>query len=137
MASERIVKMLNARRDEVFQAWSEPGLIREWMHPGGRQLSDVNMDFSPGGSFRIDLADPSGTLSHMGNFLDIKPPKSLSFTWVPADGRSQPIQVDISFDQVGDATRMTITHDLMDSGGDGRPVSFHDIASAFSRFVSK
>ena len=47
MAGERIVKILNAKRDEVFQAWSESGLVREWMHPGGRQLSNINMDFSP------------------------------------------------------------------------------------------
>lgn len=137
MTSERIVKIVNARRDEVFQAWSEPGLIREWMHPGGRQLSDVVMDFSPGGSFRFDLADPSGTLSHIGNFLDIKPPKSLSFTWAPMDGSSQPIQVDVTFDQVGDATRMTITHDLRNIHEGGKPISFHDIASAFARFVGK
>ena len=137
MAGERIVKVLNAKRDEVFQAWSEPGLVREWMNPGGRQLSNINMDFSPGGSFQIDLADPSGTLTHVGNFLDIKPPKSLSFTWAPLGGNSTPIQVDVTFDQVGDATRMTITHDHMDAAGDGKPVSFQDIANALTRFVGK
>ncbi len=137
MAGERIVKILNAKRDEVFQAWSESSLVREWMHPGGRQLSNINMDFSPGGSFQIDLADPSGTLTHVGNFLDIKPPKSLSFTWAPLGTNSTPIQVDVTFDQVGDSTRMTIIHDYMDADSGGKPVSFHDIANALTRFVNK
>jgi len=130
---------MSAKRDQVFRAWSEPGLIREWMHPGGRQLSDVTMDFSPGGTFRIDLADPNGTLVHMGQFLEIKPPGKLAFMWQPVYGNAPPVRVDVSLEEVGDHTRVTVTHDPFGNEADEgvKPVSFNDIVTALSRFVSK
>jgi len=50
----------NASPQRVYQAWTDPKIMREFMCPGEVTLSQVEADVRVGGSFRIVMVQPDG-----------------------------------------------------------------------------
>ena len=42
-------RLINAPRDKLFRAWTEPKLVAQWFAPGPWTTSRVEMDVRPGG----------------------------------------------------------------------------------------
>lgn len=56
-----IVRMLNAPREKVWRACSEPEALRQWWgQPDGATMPYCKVDFRVGGSLHIEVALPDG-----------------------------------------------------------------------------
>jgi len=60
-------RTLNAPRDLVWKAWTDPKLLKQWFAPKPYEISEIEMDLSPGGIFRIRMIGPDGFDTGHGN----------------------------------------------------------------------
>ena len=60
-------RTLNAPRDLVWKAWTDPELLKQWFAPKPYEISELEMDLKPGGTFRIRMVGPDGFDTGDGN----------------------------------------------------------------------
>jgi uncharacterized protein YndB with AHSA1/START domain len=107
----------------VFEYWTKPELLMQWLFPPGGSMSS-RTDLRPGGTFEHEMrtgavasgcAAEKGTagtaLMHSGEYLEIKPPEKLVFTW--NSHAVQDSRVTIELKDLGDATELWLTHELL------------------------
>ena len=63
-AAERelvITRILDAPRELVFKAWTEPDRAIRWWGPRGFTTAHYELDFRPDGAYRVCMRSPEGT----------------------------------------------------------------------------
>jgi uncharacterized protein YndB with AHSA1/START domain len=60
-------RTLNAPRDLVWKAWTNPEHLKQWFAPKPYEISELEMDLQPGGVFRIRMVGPDGFDTGHGN----------------------------------------------------------------------
>jgi len=107
-----IIRLLNAPRDVVFRAWTDPSRVRQWWGPKDFPATDMEMDVRPGGAWRGRLrsTEDGRILSHRGVFREVVPPERLAFTfaWDEEGERGLETLVTVTFVDEGGKTRMTL-----------------------------
>ncbi|MBK9014090.1 MAG: SRPBCC domain-containing protein [Saprospiraceae bacterium] len=84
-----ITRTLDAPRDLVFKAWTEPQHLASWWGPAGMGLRVVNFDLQPGGIFHYAMVAQNGAemFGRMA-YHEITPPERLVWvnSFADADG---------------------------------------------------
>jgi uncharacterized protein YndB with AHSA1/START domain len=113
----RLEREFHAPPDAVFDAWTNPEVLRRWWAAGpdwDTPLAEV--DLRVGGRYRLTMRNPSAGDEHTiaGEYLDVRRPDRLVYTWAwePAGQRSE---VTVDFVADGDRTRVVITHAGLDT----------------------
>jgi uncharacterized protein YndB with AHSA1/START domain len=57
-----LVRVLDAARDAVFTAWTDPDAFCQWFGPEGFTCAVREMDARPGGRARFDMTSGDGTV---------------------------------------------------------------------------
>ncbi len=74
-------RTLNAPRELVFQTWIDPKQLAQWWGPKNFTNPVCEVDARPGGSIRITMQAPDGTLIPTeGSFLEISAPEKIVFS---------------------------------------------------------
>jgi uncharacterized protein YndB with AHSA1/START domain len=60
-------RTLNAPRELVWKAWTNPALLKQWFAPRPYEISELELDLKPGGIFRIRMIGPDGFDTGHGN----------------------------------------------------------------------
>jgi uncharacterized protein YndB with AHSA1/START domain len=69
-----LVRVLDAPRESVFAAWTDPGAFCEWFGPDGFTCTVREMDVRPGGRARFDMVSADGMLfTNRLEYLEIVP----------------------------------------------------------------
>ncbi len=113
VTSLRVVRILPATPEVVFDAWLNPEAIRVWMCPGDIFESIAEVDASEGGAFTILMRSPGLDDPHTGEYRVIDRPRQLQFTWSSAGTYHQPTLVNLEFAPYGDGEcecELTLTH---------------------------
>jgi len=73
-------RILDAPRELVFKAWTEPDRLAHWWGPVGFELGISKMDFRPGGIFHYSMKSAGGN-EMWGKFVyqEIVPPERIVF----------------------------------------------------------
>ncbi len=103
-------RLLDAPRDKVYRAWTEPELLKRWFAPSPFTVSAASLDVRPGGSSLVVMRGPDGVeMPNRGVYLDVVPGRLLVFTdafrdaWHPSE---RPFMLaHLSFEGERDATR--------------------------------
>jgi uncharacterized protein YndB with AHSA1/START domain len=124
-AAERVLlitRMLDAPRDLVFQAWSSPEHLARWWGPKDFHLPACEVDFRPGGRYRLCMRAPDGEDHWVwGTYQEINPPERLVFTWDRVDPEGSPRSstvVTITLTEQGDRTRLSLHQTLFETTAD-------------------
>lgn len=81
-----ITRIINAPREKVFKAWTDPIELAKWWGPKGFSSPVCEADARPGGRIYIDMKAPDGVVYPMdGEFHEIKTPEKLVFTAAALD----------------------------------------------------
>ena len=107
-----ITRLIDAPRRKVFQAWTDPVLLRQWFAPQPWTTSVAELDVRPGGASLIVMRDPEGNeFPHRGVYLEVVRDERLVFTdaytkpWEPSE---KPFMtVVLTFEDEGGKTRYT------------------------------
>lgn len=108
-----ITRILDAPRELVFKAWTDPEHVARWWGPQNFTNPVCELDVRPGGALRIDMRGPDGTVYPGGGmFHEVVPPERLVFT---TDGLADELgnpQLEVlntvTFEDQGGKTRLTL-----------------------------
>jgi len=74
-ASDRelvITRIIDAPRERVFKAWTDPELLKQWFAPLPYTTPVAELDFRPGGANLIVMRDPAGNeFPNRGVYLEV------------------------------------------------------------------
>jgi uncharacterized protein YndB with AHSA1/START domain len=80
--SLEIKRFINAPRDRVYAAWTDPAQLRQWFGPEKVQTRNLIADARVGGKFRWDLTNSEGEkMTCLGEYRELQPGKKIVFTW--------------------------------------------------------
>ena len=79
----RIEREFDAPRELVWEAYTDPEMVAEWLGPRDSSRPGVTMDLRPGGSYRWDF----GNYKFFGEFREVVPQERLvtTFDWEGSD----------------------------------------------------
>lgn len=87
-----LTRILNAPREKVYRAWTEPEVMKQWFAPKPWTTPHVEADVRPGGSNLIVMRGPDGSeFPNRGVYLEVVPNEKLVFTdafvsaWQPSE----------------------------------------------------
>ena len=107
-----LTRLINAPREKVYRAWTDPELMKQWFAPLPYTTPHVEVDVRPGGSAYIVMRGPDGKdLPNRGVYLEVVPNERLVVTdafttaWEPS---AKPFMTLIlTFENEGGKTRYT------------------------------
>ncbi len=96
-----IARVVDADRETVFRAWTDPSQIVQWFGPHGFRIESLEADIRVGGMWRFDMIAPDGTrYSNRMEFLRIEPPKFLEANHgADVDNDSGSFRLLVTFDE--------------------------------------
>ena len=103
-----LCRVINAPRERVFAAWTDPNQIRQWFGPAGFKTETLECDIRPGGRWRFIYTGPDGTKwDNRMQFLRIEAPRL--------------IEIEHGSDKDNDPARFHVTV-TFDAQSDGKTV---------------
>lgn len=110
--------------ERLYQAWTDPALVGQWLAPGPMKCSAPIYDVRKGGRWRIEMSGrgPDGRLMEMsyeGTFDEVTPGKRIVMLWPPAmpsvepGADDPPSVVTATFTPVSGGTLLRLTQDGM------------------------
>ena len=76
-----ISRVLDAPRERVWQAWTEPEQLKRWFMPHGFTVPECEVDLRPGGRLHMIVRAPDGSeMENDGTFEEIEAPSRLVLT---------------------------------------------------------
>ena len=112
----RLSRTFNAPRERVFDAWTDPEVLREWwsaMPTMKPTLAEV--DLREGGRYRLGMQDSESGREHVvvGEYREVRRPEGLAYTWTwegSPELTGGETLVEIEFREDGDGTEVVLTH---------------------------
>jgi uncharacterized protein YndB with AHSA1/START domain len=106
-----IEREFDAPRGKVWQAWTEPELIKQWLGPRKYEMIIDKYDFKPGGSYRYIHKGEDGEFAFHGVFHGIYPEEkaiqTFEFEGLPEKGH---VSLDtIILEDIGDGRTKATT----------------------------
>jgi glutathione S-transferase len=110
-----LTRIIPAPAEAVFEAWTDPQIMAQWFFAGVDWSVDVASDFRIGGRFSLTMHGSSGQdLVCTGEYLDIRRPSRLVFTW--SSYAVTDTVVIVTLDDLGGTTRLTLEHEGLVDG---------------------
>ena len=116
-----ISKTINAPRERVFAAWTQPELLHQWWGAHGSFPAPIaEVDLRGGGQYRLGVPAPGKDAPYVcyGVYREVDPPEKLVFTWTwektPGDDSDfVPAEtlVTVEFIDKSGATEVVLTHE--------------------------
>jgi uncharacterized protein YndB with AHSA1/START domain len=109
----KLTRLIDAPREAVYQAWTDPELLRQWFAPLPYTTPFAELNVYAGGANTITMRGPDGNdMPNTGCYLEVIPNEKLVFTdaygpdWTPRDGKPF-MTVALTFADEGGKTRYT------------------------------
>lgn len=117
--SLEVRRVINAPRDRVYAAWTDPAQLRQWFGPENVQTRNLVADARVGGKFQWDLTNPEGEeMTVVGEYRELQPGRKIVFTWKWQDDedweRRESI-VTVEFSDCDGGTEVRLTHERLPS----------------------
>ena len=108
----KIERVFDAPRSLVFKAWTESEHMARWWGPRGFKSEVLKNELRPGGSYRIHMRGPDGTVYPMtGVFQEVVEPERLVSTSAALDEKGDPlfeVLNTVTFAEQGGKTKLTL-----------------------------
>ena len=113
-ASVQVRRRIAAPAQVLFEAWLDPESIAAWMRPFDTVRTEATTNPVVGGRYRIDMHQPDGgVVEHVGEYIEIDPPRRLVFTWASPATQHRDSLVTIEFIESDGATELVLTHEQL------------------------
>ena len=114
-----ITRTIDAPRDIVFKAWTEPRELSQWFGPPGYSIPAPEIEPRPQGAVRLDMRGPDGTnYPNRGTVREIEAPERFAFETSLPDERGTPILHvlnTVTFSEDHGRTTLTLKAEVLDS----------------------
>jgi uncharacterized protein YndB with AHSA1/START domain len=104
-----ITRLLNAPRELVFEAWTDPKHTDHWMGPEGYITRTKSMDARPGGRWCFVMSGPQGEFPSRVTYIEVvKPSRLVYMHGSDIDNDPEAFHVTVTFEDLGDKTHITM-----------------------------
>jgi uncharacterized protein YndB with AHSA1/START domain len=112
-SSLRITRLIEADRQAVWDAWTQPEQMRKWSCPAPGGVQDLACDFRVGGSYTLRMKVEDNEYTAFGTYKEIDEPKRLVYTWdwKEEDHKVGETLVTVEFEARGGATKVVLVHE--------------------------
>ena len=138
-----IVRTFNAPRDLVFTLLTDPTHVMKWGGPRSFNMKHFTQDVRAGGKWRgmLESTDGKKSMWQGGTFLEIDPPRHVSYTFAWEDENGKPGNetiVSIDLEEVNGWTKLTFTQSGFPSDGerDGHMEGWGEAYDKFAEYVA-
>jgi hypothetical protein len=83
-----LTRLINAPREMLFRAWTEPPLLKQWFAPQSHTTPSAELDVRPGGSGLVVMRSPEGQDPPRSK-PSPKPMMTVNLNFVDHDGKSR------------------------------------------------
>lgn len=130
----QVRRTIHAPREEVFRAWIDPELLRQWLTGSTGKSPHAEVDPRVGGEFKVTMTarvggkllarlfrDKTGEYVHLiGRYEEISPPERLVFTMGFEDFPTIRLDRDattvtVEFHEAEEGTELVLTHERQPS----------------------
>ena len=121
--SLQLNRHIPATASQVFEAWTNPELLKAWIAPGNMTVPAVSRDLRPGGAYRIEmkgtvaahngeapLSKEDPVVVAQGVYTWLVPSRQLSYTWSGSWDPSEESHVTVSLFEEEAGTTVTLDH---------------------------
>jgi uncharacterized protein YndB with AHSA1/START domain len=121
LTSLRLERTFEAAPEEVFDAWTNPEVLRRWWAAGEAwRTPAAEVDLRVGGRYRLSMEDPDSGAVHTvgGEYREIDRPGRLVYSWSWEQGGGQSGHeslVTVEFRADGERTTVVIEHTGLES----------------------
>jgi len=141
--SLEIKRFINAPRDCVYAAWTDPAQLKEWFGPENVRTRNFTADARVGGKYRWDLINEEGEdMTISGEYRELVPGKKIVFTWKWDDDEawkytSSVVTVELSDRDSG--TELRLIHEKLPSeeSRDRHNEGWNSVVDRLEKFFSK
>ena len=115
----RIERTFTAAAEDVFDAWTNPEVMRRWFHCAHDWgTPEAEVDLRVGGQVRIVMRQPDGTEAEAsGKYTLIDRPNRLAMTWTFQDDPSNEQLIELSFSESEGGTTVVLTNSGISTDG--------------------
>jgi uncharacterized protein YndB with AHSA1/START domain len=112
----RLERTFDAPADDVFNAWTNPEVLRRWWEAGPSfRATGAEVDLRVGGRYRLAMENAETGEAHIvgGEYYEVRPPSRLvySWAWEDADGRpGEASTVTVEFAEADGRTTVVLEH---------------------------
>jgi len=116
----RLSRLLHARRETVFKAWTEAAHVQRWFCPEGFTAAEVEIEPRVGGVFALAMRSPAGEVHRIrGSFVELAPVSRLVIDMRVTDKGGKPLfraytEVDFSEALGGTQLDLVQTYTILD-----------------------
>ena len=115
--SLEVERLIEAPRDQVYTAWTDPAQMKQWFGPENVQTRDLIADARVGGTFRWDLTNSEREdMTILGEYRELQQGKKIVFTWQWEDDEDWENHISIVTVELNDAeggTNLRLTHEQL------------------------
>ncbi len=118
----KLSRVLHARPETVFKAWSSADHVQRWFAPETFTVSDARVQMHVGGPFEVCMRSPAGEEHWLrGTFMEVTPHTRLVIDMRVDDSAGKPLfraYTEVNFSEALGGTRMDVvqTYTLIDPG---------------------
>jgi uncharacterized protein YndB with AHSA1/START domain len=108
-----VLRRFDASAERVFAAWSDPVWLGRWMFgPGVRdeRIVRLTLEARVGGKFSFVVNRQGTEVEHVGEYLEIDPPRLLVFTWGTRDSLPETSRVIVEITPRDSGCEVKLTH---------------------------
>ena len=111
--SVTLTRSYKASPEKVWQAWTTPHAMMQWIRPGeGFTAPVVEIDLRVGGRYRWIMKSPAGEeFEAVGVYREVVPHRRLVFTWTSASSEEEETLVTLTFEPSGTGTLFELTQE--------------------------
>lgn len=114
-ATFSLSKTINSPAQKVFDQWLIPVFIGKWMFNkeiAGERIISLDNTVRKGGEFSFKVEKKGKTIDYTGEYLELKIPNQLVFSWIK-DGRDdRHSQINLRFEEDAGKTKLKFTMKL-------------------------
>jgi uncharacterized protein YndB with AHSA1/START domain len=111
-----VTRTFNGPARIVFEAWSNPELLKRWWAPKSFGISFISCeaDVRTGGSYRFVFGHPASgePMAFFGKYIEVTPPSRI--VWTNEEGTEGGAVTTVTFEERG-AETLVVMHDLYPS----------------------
>ena len=138
-----IRRVINAPRDRVYAAWTDPAQLKQWFGPESVQTRDLVADARVGGEFRWDLVNSDGEeMTMRGKFRELQSAKKVVFTWKWQDDEDWENHLSVVTVELSDrdgGTELRLVHEQLpnEQSRDGHNGGWNSALDKLEKFFDK
>ena len=141
--SLEIKRVINAPRDRVYAAWTDPAQLKQWFGPESVRTRNLIADARVGGEFRWDLTNSEGEeMTMRGEFRELQPGKKIVFSWQWLDDEDWENHISVVTVELSDrdgGTELRLIHEQLpnEQSRDGHDGGWNSALDKLEKFFNR